>query len=254
MSFRRWEKGRTPSPQADETRRAGKPWTLGQAQEWLSESEVGNRIDWLQADPVAYLKENPSVTFDCELGLLSRSSRHADPPTPDQDAVLAHSLYYFASPSSLLETIALLAQRARKGVLLAEWSLTSSTPSSLPHLLAVLTQSTLETKTPKENTASNVRTVLSPARIRTLLTETGLRVQNEATITPGDELQDGGWEVSLVTSAGWETRARELLGEQGERELASVMALRDATRLAVERLGAQKVTSMDVWCARVTLE
>ncbi|ORY90896.1 hypothetical protein BCR35DRAFT_317020 [Leucosporidium creatinivorum] len=216
----------------------GSPWTLGQAQDYLKKSEVGDRITWLQADPVDYLESHPEVMFDY--------------------GVLIHSLYYFASPTQLIRTLKTLAAHSRHGILLAEWALTSSTPSSLSHLLAVLTQSSLEAKSPLDKgEASNVRTVLSPARIKELLTtgDEPRRLVKEGRVTPGEALQDGGWEVGWVTSKKWEERVEELLGGgEDERDKASVLAMRDAVRSAMDGVGGVKsVTTMDVWVAHFQL-
>lgn len=107
--------------------------------------------------------------------------------------------------------------------------------------------------------ASNVRTVLSPARIKELLTtgDKPLKLVKERRVTPGDDLQDGGWEVGWVSSGKWEERVEELLGGSGgedERDKASVLAMRDAVRSAIEGVGGVKaVTTMDVWVAHLVL-
>lgn len=85
--------------------------------------------------------------------------------------------------------------------------------------------------------------------------EKPLSLVREGRVTPGNDLQDGGWEVGWVISRKWEDRVDELLGAgKDERDKASVLAMRDAVRSAVESVGGVKaVTTMDVWVAHFVL-
>ncbi|KIP07881.1 hypothetical protein PHLGIDRAFT_29844 [Phlebiopsis gigantea 11061_1 CR5-6] len=200
----------------------GSPYTLGQAQSHLSSGRLGSRITWKQASPLTFLEES-TETYDV--------------------AVLAHCLWYFSSPEVIAQTLRLLAARAKK-VCIAEWSLSTSTPGAQAHLLAVLTQASLECR--KTETTSNVRTVVAPVRIKELAASAGLVLDHEGLVTPGEGVRDGGWEAGTVVSKAFEAEVQESVKD--ERERSVVLALRDATVTSVAKLGgAKNVMPMDVW-------
>uniref|UniRef100_L7J2B5 SAM-dependent methyltransferase n=1 Tax=Pyricularia oryzae (strain P131) TaxID=1143193 RepID=L7J2B5_PYRO1 len=73
----------------------GAPFTLAQAQAHISASAVGDRVTWQNADPVAFLRSgSATATWDV--------------------AVLAHSVWYFASSAVLAETLRALRGRAAR--------------------------------------------------------------------------------------------------------------------------------------------
>ena len=158
-------------------------------------------------------------------------------------AVLVHSLYYFASQDTLLETFRTLAQYKPpiKTLCLAEYALTANDMTQVPHLISVLAQSASHALTP--NSDSNVRTVLSPRRITELAQEAGweLKPEDEVVFTPSKELQDGGWEAGTVAS--WPDA-------EGERA-SSMNAFKEATASVMRELKGrqEKVQTMPVWCA-----
>jgi hypothetical protein len=210
---------------------AGAPYTLGQAQSQISQGPLGNRITWVQQSPLDYLSSLPC-------------------PSPSESkafdaAVLAHCLWYFASPELILSTFHALKQHSKR-LLLAEWSLVATHPSSQPHVLAALTQAALECRKPKSN--SNVRTVLAPKRLTELALAAGWQLESETRV-PGDGLLDGQWEVSACLSSSFEQDVEEQVSD--ERERAVVLALRDACEASLEGIqgGRKGVRAMDVWVA-----
>ncbi len=157
-----------------------------------------------------------------------------------------HSLWYFSSPLIIKTTL----QRLRslcKRVCIAEWALSASSAAAYPHVLAALTQASLECR--KSETVSNVRTVVSPAAIKKLAEDAGLKMVREGVVVPKAGLKDGLWEVSDVTNQEFLQQIEDNVEE--ERERAVVVALRDATLRSLEGLegGRKAVLSMDVWCA-----
>jgi hypothetical protein len=113
----------------------------------VSAIPLGPRITCIQAEP---------LEFFCA----------RDPSTPRYDvAVLAHCLWYSASPTLILETLCVLSAHARL-VCIAEWSLSCAEGTNgMTHILAVLTQAALEClkRAPTYNIrATNVHTVVSP--------------------------------------------------------------------------------------------
>ncbi|KAI5118073.1 hypothetical protein M0805_003662 [Coniferiporia weirii] len=224
----------------------GSPMTLGEAQAHIKASPLGARITFVQADPRTHLHS-----------ILSSA------PLVDgffyDTAILSHCIWYFASPGVLRETLALLFRTARR-VCIAEYALTAMRANATPHLLAVLAQAGLEACRPVGTSKSNVRTVLSPARIEALVLDAAAQSQSEApnkgwklvrawTKAPLPELEDGRWEVGAVRAASFAQEVDALVRE--ERELAVVHAYMDAVLAGFEAVKAcgEKIETMDVWAA-----
>ncbi|KAL3482108.1 hypothetical protein BJX99DRAFT_252823 [Aspergillus californicus] len=208
----------------------GAPYTLGQAQSHISQGPLGSRITWIQQSPLDYLSSLPS----------------ASDPKPFDATVLAHSLWYFQSPSLILSTFRALKQHSKR-LLLAEWSLVATHPSAQPHVLAALAQAALECRKP--DSTSNVRTVLGPKQLSKLALAAGWQLESETRVPCGGDLSDGQWEVSACLSCEFESEVEAHVSD--ERERAVVLALRDACEASLEGIqGGQKgVRAMDVWVA-----
>ncbi|KDQ65061.1 hypothetical protein JAAARDRAFT_28724 [Jaapia argillacea MUCL 33604] len=203
----------------------GAPFTLFQAQSHLSASDLGPRITWINKETPTHLSSLP-------------------PTSQYTHSILAHSLWYFSSPSSLSTTLQLLATHSGR-ICLAEWSLSSANPDAQPHILAALTQASLECR--KSTSESNVRTVLSPKAIKDLAGDAGLKLISEGFVTPDEGVHDGRWEVQATLSERFAKEVEEFI--EDEREKGVVFALRDALELSVKRIerGVKGVRSMDVW-------
>ncbi|KJA20156.1 hypothetical protein HYPSUDRAFT_78462 [Hypholoma sublateritium FD-334 SS-4] len=210
----------------------GSPYTVHEAQQHISSTALGPRISWVASDPLNFLPE--------------------DSTEPKYDVgVLAHSLWYFSSPLTIRTTL----QRLRslcKRVYIAEWALSASSAPAYPHVLAALTQASLECR--KLETVSNVRTVVSSAAIRKLAEDAGLKIVSEGVVVPKAGLKDGFWEVCAVTSQRFLQQIEDKVKD--EREKAVVIALRDATLRSLEGLegGRKAVLSMDVWCGSLSVQ
>jgi len=201
----------------------GRPFTLGQAQAHLSASIVGSRITFVQAEPIAFLQ--------------SSSERYTT-------AVLAHCIWYFASPATLSNILTALSARVDR-ICLAEYALTATDPRSFPHVVAALTEAALECR--KAVTVSNIRTVLSPAAMHTKALEAGLELIREKTITPVEDMFDAVWEVGAVLSDNYVEEINTHVKD--ERERAVIFAMRDSVRANREAVKArgEKLRTMDVW-------
>jgi hypothetical protein len=212
----------------------GSPFTLGQAQDHLSQGPLGGRITWVQASPLDYLSSLSSSSA------IDGDSRGFDA------TVLAHCLWYFPTTSLILSTFRILKQHNMR-LLLAEWSLVATSTSAQPHVLAALSQAALECRKPEST--SNVRTVLGPRRLTELAIAAGWTLESETHVQPEEELLDGRWEVSTCLSTSFEKDVEEHVSD--ERERSVILALRDACEASLEGVqrGLEGVMSMDVWVA-----
>ncbi|KAF4622067.1 hypothetical protein D9613_009101 [Agrocybe pediades] len=205
----------------------GAPFTVRQAQQHITSGALGKRINWIAGDPLDVLSKDSSPATTYDIGIL------------------AHCLWYFSNPSVIRQTFERLGSTCKR-VYVAEWALSASKPTGLPHVFAALTQASLECRKPQSD--SNVRTVSSPAAIRKLAEEAGLKMVKESTFTPNNGLLDGKWEVSAVASAGFVKEVEDNVKD--ERERSVVFALRDSVLRSLEAVGGRdSLTSMDVWCA-----
>ncbi|KAF2218689.1 hypothetical protein BDZ85DRAFT_77996 [Elsinoe ampelina] len=201
----------------------GSPFTLGQAQGHISESDLGRHVEWRKEDPLKY--------FEGDVG--------------DVDyIVLAHSLFYLPSEkyfSELLRVLAKVSSRSTESgeeqqqdegtkgtkLLIAEWGMRSTTPAQEAHVLAVKAQSisTIED--------GNVRTVLAPERVVELCKAAGWKVERQDWIKLPD-VEDGKWEVGA---------ARTLLDQEGLGD--DVKGLLQQMNDAASK--HDNIESMDVW-------
>ena len=105
----------------------GSPYTLGQAQQHLKKSALGPCITFVQADPLHHLSQADTQRYTT--------------------AILAHSIWYFSSPSTLSALLSSLATRVKR-ICIAEYALSSADMRAAPHVLAALTQAALECRKP----------------------------------------------------------------------------------------------------------
>jgi len=175
-------------------------------------------------------------------------------------AVLLHCIYYFPSANILSQTLKDLHPQVDT-LCIAEYALQTSNPAQHPHLLAVLAEQAFEALKPMGESESNVQTILSPRAIIALADACGWQLAHEKTITPGEALQDGNWEVGTVYNKGWMNDVDAVLDkgfDESGRHRAHLSAAQDAVISAVDRLGSggtdgvkgmSRVRTMDVWCA-----
>jgi hypothetical protein len=119
-------------------------------------------------------------------------------------------------------------------------------------VITALLLASLEAKR-KEEGHGNIRTVLSPAQIRSVTESSGVfKLSAQETRAANEGLRDGYWEVSDTLR-----KREQVLGslkEQGvpEKELAAMVAMYDGIQAAVEVLDGEEagVKSMDIWVAK----
>ncbi|KAH6872692.1 SAM-dependent methyltransferas-like protein [Alternaria rosae] len=216
----------------------GSPYTIGQAQDHITQGPLGKQITWIQQAPLEYLSSLPIPS--------SSSSAPTSSGKAFDATVLAHCLWYFPTPSLILSTFRAIRQHSKR-LLLAEWSLVATHPSAQPHVLAALTQAALECR--KVKSISNVRTILGPKRLIELALAAGWRLEDDTHVQSGEELMDGQWEVSACLSSSFEREIEENVSD--ERERGVILALRDACEASLEGTqgGRNGVRAMDVWVA-----
>ncbi|KAH8668789.1 SAM-dependent methyltransferase [Xylariales sp. PMI_506] len=215
----------------------GAPFTLAEAQAFISASAVGPRVSWHQATPEEHLAATGAETWDV--------------------AVLAHCIWYFTDPSVLGSILAALRGRVRR-VCIAEYALAATHPAAAPHVLAVLARSTLEAHRGAGESSQNVRTPYGPPAIRRIAAEAGWELARrdaaeggaavEGVLMPEEGLLDGTWEIGTVKSESF-LKEIEKSVPGDERIRVVLQTARDAVIAAVEACKGQKLRTMDVWAA-----
>ncbi|CAF1312993.1 unnamed protein product [Adineta steineri] len=204
----------------------GAPYTLGQAQEHLKNSQLGAQITFKQTEVQQFLSDNLSMKYDV--------------------AVLAHSIWYFASPDILQDILQALKGRVQR-VCIAEYALSTTSNNAFPHILSVLAQNTLFLRDPTWTT--NIRTLLSPIAISEIIKKIGFHLVTSTILTPAEDLLDGEWETNIVLSNDFLQAVNQKVVHINEQ--VTVCAIRDAMISAIETLKLQnkKISTMDVWTA-----
>jgi ribosomal protein S25 len=159
-------------------------------------------------------------------------------------AVLCHSIWYFASPAVVLDTLRALKGKAGK-LCIAEYALSATEAGALPHVLAALTRASVEAH--KIVSEENIRTALAPDAIRRIAEEAGWKLVSEKRIVPEEGLEDGKWETGTVVDKSFLQEVEKNIKE--EKVKAVLTSMREAVREAVGTLGGKGVRTMDVWVA-----
>ncbi|KAF4339710.1 SAM-dependent methyltransferase [Fusarium beomiforme] len=202
----------------------GAPYTLGQAQEHITNGALGNYVNFWQKHVEDFLKETGEQKWDY--------------------AVFVHCLWYLDGAETLTRMLRALRGRASR-ICIAEYAMKASEPAAVPHVLAALTRATLEAQ--KSESEANIRCLLSPPDIKNIAENAGWRIERETEIVPHENLQDGGWEVGDVQSESFLGDVEKYVADS---KLKFVLRSgRQAVLQAVQRLHRGKVRTMDVWAA-----
>ncbi|KAK5119627.1 hypothetical protein LTR85_007456 [Meristemomyces frigidus] len=199
----------------------GSPLTLGQCQEGLTNSQLGHAIQWIQMDPVDYLtKSEATRPDDFKLDFI----------------IFAHSLFYVESEGYLKKLLQSLGSwvsdqepSKRPQMLVAEWGMRTSVPAAELHILVV--------KALAADTApcGNVRTVVTPERIKQLAHDRGWHVDREDWVE-SPKIDDGRWELNAARKM---QDRKETLSPEARKHLDQML------QLLVK--GDDKVACMDAW-------
>ncbi|KAK7961194.1 hypothetical protein PG988_012408, partial [Apiospora saccharicola] len=223
----------------------GSPYTLAQAQSHLSANPVvGGRITWHRATPESFLQQTL-----------------ADGQIWDV-AVLAHCIWYFASPAVLAAILSALHGRARR-LCIAEYALQATEPAAVPHV-----DGDVGGSKPEGQSEGNIRSPMGPAAIVGVAREAGwiqqppLPANNDGEssssnsssssggniVVPRAGLLDGSWEAGFVVSEDFAQEIEEHVTD--DRVKAVLRSAQEATVAAVRGLGEKGikgVKTMDVW-------
>lgn len=213
----------------------GSPFTLAEAQEHISESEIGSRITWYRGKPW-------------------------EPAGPDQQGtavserkwdvvVLAHCVWYFKGRDELSNILGDLKSRVAEGgkVCIAEYALHATEKAAWPHVLAALAQGTLQALRIEES-QENIQTPLSPHQIKRIAHDQAWRLDHEAVLVPEDGLLDGSWEAGSIVSEDFLGEVEKAVAREDWKSDAMLKAMRASVLVAVEAVGGVKKTrTMDVW-------
>lgn len=213
----------------------GGPFTLIEAQAYISKSPLGQRIRFLATGAPTLLQQT-QTTFDA--------------------AVLCHSLWYFPDAETVSNLFAELARARVRSVCLAEYTSIASTPDQLPHELAATAQSLLfRSRKPKQRIQDwNVRTELTPADYLRIAGTKGWKVQRSGVMAAPEGMIDGHREAYMVQS----DRFREYVKEEGMglAVQTEVLKISDKIRKLHDDLVArgEQVRCMDTFWAVLVLD
>ncbi|KPM39572.1 hypothetical protein AK830_g7012 [Neonectria ditissima] len=205
----------------------GAPFTLREAQAHISESAVGSRVAWYNAEPLEFLKEHEDMMWEY--------------------VVFAHCIWYFASPDLLGAMLKSLKRRVKQ-VLVAEYALTATEKDAQAHVLAARARSTLEAH--NKTSEANIRSMPSPSEIKVIAESAGWNLDAEDIVVPMEDLLDGHWEVGSVKSQVFLSEINTHV--RNEEVKAALHSAREEVIRAVEAQEGRRTRTMDVWAARFT--
>jgi len=222
----------------------GGPFTLIEAQAYISKNPLGQKIRFLASDA-------PSL-------LLLRRGEPNEKETQFDAAVLCHSLWYFSSTETVSNLFGTLSVSGRvKRVCIAEYTGKASSPDQLPHELACTAQSILfRSKRPDPGRIQewNVRTGLRPDDYVRIAAENGWRVERSGVVAAPEGMIDGHREAMMVGSGRFrEEVKKEGLGVKVEEEVLRLSEdVRALYQEVVDKGG--KVRCMDTFWAVLVLD
>ncbi|EFV76820.1 hypothetical protein HMPREF1013_03008 [Bacillus sp. 2_A_57_CT2] len=153
----------------------GSPVSLGESAEYLNQSKVGKQIK-----------------IDFNLDILAENVEFQE--NFYDYIVFSHCSWYMKSSAELLRILEKV-KKWGKQLCFAEWNTDINTIEQYPHLLSILIQAQYEAF--KQESDSNVRTLLTPGDLRDIAEQAGWRIIKDSNIDSPD-LQDGLWEIDKV--------------------------------------------------------
>lgn len=207
----------------------GSPETLGQAHERIKGYDIGSRIEFVRATPIAHLENVEDGAYDV--------------------IVMCHSLWYFSNKEEVMATIEALKGKAKK-LFIAEWALKSHSREGDVHVQVAFTRAMCEAHIP--DTKENIRTPLSPNQIKKFVIDSGWGLQREKIIPSGPLLEDAKWELDMLLSKKYSDeysfmkRVKDHIQE--DRIHLVLESMLESVKSSIEAIGGKEnVRCMDVW-------
>lgn len=214
----------------------GGPYTVGQSQGHVLDSSLGSRIAFIRSDPIAFLRGGGSATqFDA--------------------AVFCHSLWYFSSPSVILDIFHAMSKAGIPKIYFAEWTGTASHEAQEPHALAAEAQMLLYAQRPLYAAPGlqeqNVRGAVIAEELLRLAERAGWVVARRGTLPTPETMRDGHFEAKYLTSSRFEDKV-----EDEVKDVKVKQQLLEYPRVIKEKLAnlgqeSKGVVSMDVLYAEL---
>lgn len=211
----------------------GSPVTLGDSQAFLKDSNLGERVDFVENNLPDFLAGGGGADFDA--------------------AVFCHSLWYFSDRDTIHEHFAALAQAGVARVLLAEYTFASDAPEQRPHQLAAQAQMLLhKLKRPGTKKTAfgelNVRDALDFDELLQVAGRSGWAAAKRGIVSPPAGMKDGYWEVQIVTHTVFRegVLAQKLPAEQ-EKSILDFIPQVEQAREQVKAAGKEVVTMDVAW-------
>lgn len=215
----------------------GGPYTLEKSQRHIKGSKLGDRIEFLRADPARlFLFHNTAGRFDV--------------------ATLCHSLWYFPSRGSISDVFRRLADAGVRRLCLAEYGFRSSRPEQVPHVLAARAQTLFHALRKSAATGlrePNIRTALTPAELVDIAAQLGWRERRSGYLQPSPKMRDGQWEVQFVTSPLFQQWIEAEGLKEDESLVAAISEVESSTR-ELRASGVEQWETMDVFWAVLELD
>ncbi|KAJ5771897.1 hypothetical protein N7520_002426 [Penicillium odoratum] len=206
----------------------GAPMTLGQAQEKLKQSTIGNRITFHQSDLE---------------GFLSSSSSE---PLYDY-AVFARCTWYLPSAEALTPMLVALRGRARH-LRIAEYSTDiQGDIAALPHLLAAISQAEYNSRDDNLDRDDNIQSIISPQKIREIALNAGWEFEREDVIKSPEDQEDAKWEVSRVLSQAYRDRSRSSGGVSRQDYADALINAVEESKRALGPSPGPKLRTLPTW-------
>lgn len=136
------------------------------------------------------------------------------------------------------------------GALIAEYSMSTSIPEAVPHVLAALAANAIESFR-GEDSSRNIRSALAPAQIQQAAEDVGWTLATQKLITPGAKQLDAFREVYMIINGSAFTSDVDAAAAD-EKVKAMLRGMQHAVAASVVHVpdGVEGVRNMDVWSAK----
>lgn len=243
----------------------GGPFTVGQAQNHILSSTLGNRIvfqrsdttEWLRARYKSLSETSPPASLcsvEAPLEDLNSPVENQQQPSVEFDgAVFCYSMWYFPSTTAVRDLLEALAAAGVPRIYVAEWSGQARSASQEPHALAAAAEKKLYSLRPADYMPrldeQNIRGgALLPDELVALARQVGWCVTRQGSLPTPLAIRDGYWEAQYLLRGRFTQDVEQAVKGAADRE--EMMKCREQVASAIEALEANRgnVECMDtVW-------